>query len=74
MTGQVGRKHGKYNQAERLAKMVHLLSSRAVTVNELGEEFSITRRQVYRDLNQIEQEGHPLPMTESDGIGSGTCP
>lgn len=60
MTGRVGRKHGKYIQAERLVKMIHLLSSRAVTVNELGEEFGITRRQVYRDLNQIEQEGHPL--------------
>ena len=60
MTGQVGRKSGHYSQAERLAKMVRTLSSRAVTVNELAGEFGITRRQVYRDLDHIAKEGHPL--------------
>lgn len=31
-----------------------------MAVNDLAEEFSITRRQVYRDLQRIEEEGHPL--------------
>jgi proteasome accessory factor B len=40
--------------------MVRVLASRAVTVNELAEECGITRRQVYRDLARIQEEGHPL--------------
>ena len=46
------------------------LASRAVTVNDLAGEFSISRRQVYRDLAQIEEEGHPLE--QSDGSGERT--
>ena len=55
-----GRKHKAYSQANRLACMMRTLASRAVAVNDLAEEFSITRRQVYRDLQRIEEEGHPL--------------
>lgn len=55
-----GRRPKKYSQADRLSRMMRALAARALTVNELAEEFSITRRQVYRDLNQIEAEGHPL--------------
>ena len=36
------------------------LAARSLTVNELAEEFEITRRQVYRDLTHLEAEGHPL--------------
>ena len=50
--------------------MMRTLSSRAVTVNDLAGDFSITRRQVYRDLAQIEEEGHPLE--QSDGSGERT--
>ena len=46
------------------------LASRAVTVNDLAGDFSITRRQVYRDLAQIEEEGHPLE--QFDGTGERT--
>ena len=46
------------------------LASRAVTINDLAGDFSITRRQVYRDLAQIEEEGHPLE--QSDGSGERT--
>ena len=55
-----GRKQGVYTQADRLARMMRTLASRTTTVNDLAEEFSITRRQVYRDLQRIEEEGHPL--------------
>ncbi|HKN85837.1 MAG TPA: WYL domain-containing protein, partial [Nitrospiraceae bacterium] len=55
-----GRRPKKYSQADRLSRMLRALAARAFTINELAEEFAITRRQVYRDLNQIEAEGHPL--------------
>lgn len=47
--------------------MMRTLASRAVTINELSDEFGITRRQVYRDFSQIQEEGHPLEP--SDGAG-----
>jgi len=50
--------------------MMRTLASRAVTINELADEFGITRRQVYRDLWEIEAEGHPLE--QSDGTGERT--
>lgn len=65
-----GRKQGSYTQADRLARMMRILASRAVTINELVDEFGITRRQVYRDLAEIEREGHPLER--SDGSGEKT--
>ena len=65
-----GRKPGSYTQADRLARMMRTLASRAVTVNDMAGEFGITRRQVYRDLAQIEEEGHPLE--QSDGTGERT--
>ena len=46
------------------------LASRAVTINELADDFGITRRQVYRDLAEIEGEGHPIE--QSDGSGEKT--
>lgn len=55
-----GRKPKTYSQADRLARMMRTLASRTTTVNDLAEEFSVTRRQVYRDLQRIEEEGHPL--------------
>lgn len=65
-----GRKRGTYTQADRLARMMRTLASRDVTINELADEFGITRRQVYRDLAEIEKEGHPLER--SDGSGEQT--
>jgi predicted DNA-binding transcriptional regulator YafY len=40
--------------------MTRALASRSITVKELAYEFSISRRQVYRDLNSIAEQGHPL--------------
>ena len=50
--------------------MMRTLASRAMTINGLAEEFGVTRRQVYRDLAEIEGEGHPLER--SDGSGEQT--
>src|SRR5262245_15519256 len=66
----MGRRAKQYSQAERLALMIRALASRACTVNDLGQEFAVSRRQVYRDLARIEEEGHPL--AQSDGSGERT--
>lgn len=50
--------------------MMRTLASRAMTINGLTDEFRVTRRQVYRDLAEIEDEGHPLER--SDGSGEQT--
>jgi proteasome accessory factor B len=63
----MGRRPKQYSQADRLARMMRTLASRACTVGDLAQEFAITRRQVYRDLERIEEEGHPL--TQSDDAG-----
>src|SRR5438105_10221525 len=68
--GPMGRQPKQYSQADRVARMMRALSSRACTVNDLAQEFGITKRQVYRDLKRIEEEGHPL--TQSDGLGERT--
>ena len=70
MRNSSGRKRGAYTQADRLARMMRTLASRAATINGLAEECKVTRRQVYRDLAEIEAEGHPLE--QSDGLGERT--
>jgi len=65
-----GRRAKSYSQAGRIARMMRALASRSMTVKELVDEFAITRRQVYRDLARIEQEGHPL--TQSQDLGERT--
>ena len=57
---QRGRRPKPYSQAERLASMMRAVASRSFTINELAHEFHISRRQVYRDLNGIAEQGHPL--------------
>lgn len=57
---RMGRQPKSYSQADRLMQMIRTLASRAVTVNEVAESFAITRRQVYRDLSRIQEDGHPL--------------
>lgn len=63
----MGRQPKRYSQAERLTRIIRALASRDCTVNDLAHEFAVTRRQVYRDLARIEEEGHPL--VQSDGAG-----
>ena len=64
---RLGRRPTRYSQAERLSRMVRTLASRASTMKDLAQEFAITRRQAYRDLQRIEEEGHPLTHTEEPG-------
>lgn len=61
----MGRKRRTYSQAERLARLMRTLASRAITINDITQEFQISRRQAYRDLNRIEEEGHPLTQDSS---------
>ena len=62
-----GRKSGVYTQADRLARMMRTLASRGVTIKDLAQDFNVSSRQVRRDLEEIEAEGHPL--TSSDDAG-----
>ena len=60
MPQRLGRRPKKYSQVERIERMMRTLASRSCTVNDLAQEFAITRRQAYRDLKRIEEAGHPL--------------
>ena len=62
-----GRKPKAYSQADRLARMMRMLASRACTIQELVQEFSVSSRQVRRDLAEIEAEGHPLTSSDEPG-------
>lgn len=62
-----GRKRGIYTQADRLARMMRTLASRAITIQELAQDFRISSRQVRRDLAEIEAEGHPLTSSDEPG-------
>ena len=64
---QRGRKPKAYSQADRLARMMRMLASRACAIQELVQDFGVSSRQVRRDLEEIEAEGHPL--TSSDDAG-----
>ena len=61
-----GRPARPFSQAERLGRMMRALASRAMTVRDLAEEFEITRRQVYRDIDRIQEEGHPLEQSDGE--------
>lgn len=61
------RRPGSYNQVRRLEEMMRLLASQARRVQELAHELGVNRRQVYRDLDRIEEDGHPLERDEDSG-------
>ena len=60
MSHRRGRRPKKYSQVERIERMMRALASRLCTVNGLAQEFGVTTRQVRRDLDRIEEAGHPL--------------
>lgn len=62
-----GRPSKAYSQAERLTRMLRALASRAMAVIDLSQEFGISRRQVYRDLDQMQEQGHPLEQSDGEG-------
>lgn len=45
---------------------MRVLASRSVTLNDLAQEFGVTRRQVYRDLEHIQEEGHPIEQSDGE--------
>jgi proteasome accessory factor B len=69
-----GRRSKSYSQAERLSRMMRALASRGMTIRDMAEEFAIKRRQVYRDLARIQEEGHPLRQSQDIGERSWQLP
>ncbi|MDF0665114.1 MAG: WYL domain-containing protein [Nitrospira sp.] len=59
MAHRKGRKPKRYSQVARISVMLRRLIGGA-TVGELAEEFQVTKRQVHRDLQQLEDSGYPL--------------
>lgn len=61
----MGKPAKKYSQAARLHNVIRVLEARfAATVEELAEECGVTRRTIYRDLQQIADAGYPLVRDE----------
>jgi proteasome accessory factor B len=58
-----GRKPKRYSQVARTSVMLRRLRGGA-TVGELAEEFQVTKRQVHRDLQQLEDSGYPLEQED----------
>jgi len=56
-------------RADRLIKIIHFLRSRrqAVTAKQIGEEFEICQRTVYRDIANLMDSG--VPIRGEAGIG-----
>ena len=51
----------KYSQAARVQGILRTLGTRqGITIGELAEEFGVTKRTLYRDLNALEKAGYPL--------------
>ena len=51
----------KYSQAARVHGILRTLGTRhGITIGELAEEFCVTKRTLYRDLNALEDSGYPL--------------
>lgn len=47
--------------------MMRALASRDFTIKDLAAEFEVVSRQVRRDLEEIEAEGHPLTCSDDSG-------
>jgi len=54
-----GRKPKRYSQVARISVMLRRLLGGA-TVGELADELQVTKRQVHRDLQHLEESGFPL--------------
>jgi predicted DNA-binding transcriptional regulator YafY len=63
MAHRMGRKPKRYSQVARLSFMLRRLIGGA-TVGELAEELQVTKRQVHRDLQQLEESGYPLEQED----------
>ena len=74
MKARLGRRPKAYSQAERLARMIRALSSRSMSIGDLSGEFGVSRRQIYRDIDRIQEEGHPLEQSDGGGEKSWQLP
>lgn len=63
MVSRKGRKPKRYSQVARITVMLRRLRGGA-TAGELADELDITKRQVHRDLRQIEDSGYPLEQDD----------
>jgi predicted DNA-binding transcriptional regulator YafY len=63
MVPRKGRKPKRYSQVARITVMLRRLRGGA-TIGELADELDVTKRQVHRDLRQIEDSGYPLEQDE----------
>ena len=59
---KAGRKAGRYTQAHRILRLLTFLRGRhyGASYAEMSTEFGVTERQVRRDLEVLEDAGHPL--------------
>lgn len=64
-----GRRRGGYSQAARVLRILDRLSAHryGVTLEQLADEFEVSVRQVRRDLEAIEEAGHPIQTLTVDG-------
>jgi predicted DNA-binding transcriptional regulator YafY len=69
-----GRRAKAFSQAQRLALMLRTLASRQVTPKELAEQLGVSRRQVHRDLRQLQQDGYPVEGPEEGRDGTWQLP
>lgn len=63
MAHRMGRKPKRYSQVARLSAMLRRLIGGA-TVGDLAEELHVTKRQIHRDIQQLEESGYPLEQEE----------
>src|SRR5689334_14423442 len=63
MASRRGRKPKRYSQVARISFMIRRLIGGA-TVGELAVDFQITKRQVHRDLQHLEESGYPLEQED----------
>lgn len=45
-----------------------------MSINDLSGEFGVSRRQIYRDIDRIQEEGHPLEQSDGGGEKSWQLP
>ncbi|MBH0179655.1 MAG: WYL domain-containing protein [Nitrospira sp.] len=61
-----GRKPRRYSQVARISVLLRRLIGGA-SVGELADELQVTKRQVHRDLQQLEDSGYPLEQEQEEG-------
>jgi len=58
----------KYSQAARVQGIIRMLGVRhGITVDELAEECSVSKRTIYRDLMALQDSGYPIFSEATEG-------